>query len=877
MPARGQRGGDLRACAGSDRGWRWREITTSASPRWRSSSLSGRATPPWRVASSCAWASVRLATSRRLARACDEMARGQFDGFAGADQQHGGVFEPREGFLRQPHRGGGHRHRIGADAGIGARALGGGEGVLEQAVELAAQAAGVARASPRRPSPGPGSAARPAPANPARWRRGTGGARRRRRDGGTGRRAGRRRRPDAWPASRPAPGRRRRRRRTARCGCRSTAAPLRCTCGKRAQRSERGRHGVGRKRDALAQADRRGLVVDAEDEQTHSRRYADSSVQVLAISCWLPKAAILPAPTPSQLASHARIDSPVDLAHAASICRSPWPCWRRCRPRRRRTGRPAAGRRPDRRVARAAAGRRVRPAGRASSTRPRRPTCEAAGRRRRRPGRARHPHRAAGQGRQARRRGAGAVAQAGRRQRLSLRGREATLALRRGDERAGTQAPGRAAAAAAATSGWRQALGVLGGGARDPQQSARLLEQSGRRRTAFRNKLQAWLAFGGLAQGLEQPELAERIVAEVVERFPGEPRVGLLRASQLREAGKADEARKVLAVAGRHRPATTPELRLADRRRIRRLGDYQRRRGRARARPAGRPDLCAARLAAGPRRGQAALTALYEELRARRQPSPIRSGACCWARSPNSSSASTKRWTGTAACPAARSAGRRACARANVLHELKRDDEAYQAAARSAGRRRRRRRSASRRLPARGRAAREGQERRRRARRLRARPGRVPGRSGHPLCARAELGASRRHPARRSRPAQDPGRRSRQRRRAQRAGLHAGRPHHPLPGSAGADRSRAHRRARQRRDHRQLRLGALSPRPQRGGAGRTAPRLRPCRRTPRSPRTWAKCCGCWAARTRRASTSRRRASSIRTTARCKRALEKTGA
>jgi tetratricopeptide (TPR) repeat protein len=64
---------------------------------------------------------------------------------------------------------------------------------------------------------------------------------------------------------------------------------------------------------------------------------------------------------------------------------------------------------------------------------------------------------------------------------------------------------------------------------------------------AIPNKLQAWLAFGGLAQRLDQPELSERIVAEVVRRFPGEPRVALLRASQLREADKKDEARQVLA------------------------------------------------------------------------------------------------------------------------------------------------------------------------------------------------------------------------------------------------------------------------------------------------------------------------------------------
>ena len=59
--------------------------------------------------------------------------------------------------------------------------------------------------------------------------------------------------------------------------------------------------------------------------------------------------------------------------------------------------------------------------------------------------------------------------------------------------------------------------------------------------------LQAWLAFGGLAQKLDQQALATRIVDEVVLRFPGEPRVALLRAQLLREGGKLDEARSLLA------------------------------------------------------------------------------------------------------------------------------------------------------------------------------------------------------------------------------------------------------------------------------------------------------------------------------------------
>ncbi len=64
---------------------------------------------------------------------------------------------------------------------------------------------------------------------------------------------------------------------------------------------------------------------------------------------------------------------------------------------------------------------------------------------------------------------------------------------------------------------------------------------------AVPNQLEPWLGFGGLAQRLGQPALVERIVSQVVARFPGEPRVALLRAQLLREGGKLDEARPLLA------------------------------------------------------------------------------------------------------------------------------------------------------------------------------------------------------------------------------------------------------------------------------------------------------------------------------------------
>ena len=135
---------------------------------------------------------------------------------------------------------------------------------------------------------------------------------------------------------------------------------------------------------------------------------------------------------------------------------------------------------------------------------------------------------------------------------LNFLGAEASLALRRGDERKAQRYLAQLLAMPG-DEGWRQVLGVMIAGARDPEQAARMLDTLVRR-GSIPASLQAWLAFGGLAQRLEQPALAERIVSEVLKRFPGEPRVALLRVSQLRDAGRNDEARDVLAsIAGRAR------------------------------------------------------------------------------------------------------------------------------------------------------------------------------------------------------------------------------------------------------------------------------------------------------------------------------------
>jgi tetratricopeptide (TPR) repeat protein len=251
---------------------------------------------------------------------------------------------------------------------------------------------------------------------------------------------------------------------------------------------------------------------------------------------------------------------------------------------------------------------------------------------------------------------------------------EATLALRRGDERAARRHLN-ALLKSPQDAGWQQAVGVLGVGARDPGQSARLLEDlldDG----AIPDKLQAWLAFGGLAQRLEKPGLADRIVNEVLERFPGEPRVALLRASQLRETGKEDEARKVLAELD-NTATLAPELRLAVASEYDELGDYK---------------AAAATLARGPQDDQTyalrasllaraedntTLATLYDELRRdAANPDPRRrlllgqiaeflkrfDQALEWYRGVPGG---PQRW------PAR-------LRQANVLHELKRGSEAYQ-------------------------------------------------------------------------------------------------------------------------------------------------------------------------------------------------------
>ncbi|KAG0935751.1 hypothetical protein G6F31_015865 [Rhizopus arrhizus] len=158
---------------------------------------------------------------------------------------------------------------------------------------------------------------------------------------------------------------------------------------------------------------------------------------------------------------------------------------------------------------------------------------------------------------------------------LTMRSAAGALAMRQGDVKA-ARAELQALLADPDERGWKFALAALIGGGRDPAVPAQVLGELVDA-NAIPPKIEAWQEFGRLALRMDKPELARRMIDEVVKRFPEEPRVALLRASQLQQAGETDKA---LSLLHDPRPAV---------------------RGRARAgvRPAGRADLGHARLAAG--------------------------------------------------------------------------------------------------------------------------------------------------------------------------------------------------------------------------------------------------------------------------------------
>jgi len=141
---------------------------------------------------------------------------------------------------------------------------------------------------------------------------------------------------------------------------------------------------------------------------------------------------------------------------------------------------------------------------------------------------------------------------------LAMRGAEATLAMRQGNTDAALRGV-ESLLRDPDKDGWRYALGALDSGKDDKRAArvlGRLLEDQ-----AIPQDFEAWLSFGAFAQRTGTQDLSERFVDEVLRRFPREPRVALLRAAQLREAGRIDEARKVLEQASQA-ASLPPELRL---------------------------------------------------------------------------------------------------------------------------------------------------------------------------------------------------------------------------------------------------------------------------------------------------------------------------
>ncbi len=252
-------------------------------------------------------------------------------------------------------------------------------------------------------------------------------------------------------------------------------------------------------------------------------------------------------------------------------------------------------------------------------------------------------------------------------------GVEATLALRRGDARTARRQL-QALLRSGDDIGWRHALVALGSGGKDPQLVAQVLEALVEA-DAIPDRLQAWLAFGGLAQRLQRPELAARIVDIVVERFPGEPRVALLRASQLREAGDREGARRALAAIG-DQALLLDDLRWALAAEYGALGEYAEA---ARVMARGPQDERSYRLRASllaEAEDEAGLTALYDELRAdSARPDPERRLLLGQVAEFLDRHAEALEWYRSVPGGPLRSAAR--LRGANVLHELGRRDEAY--------------------------------------------------------------------------------------------------------------------------------------------------------------------------------------------------------
>ncbi|MEF2154697.1 tetratricopeptide repeat protein [Luteimonas sp. FXH3W] len=116
------------------------------------------------------------------------------------------------------------------------------------------------------------------------------------------------------------------------------------------------------------------------------------------------------------------------------------------------------------------------------------------------------------------------------------------------------------------------AMATLATATRDEQQAKRVLRQL-IESNAVPNRIGAWLAVGGLAQALDETSLIDAAIAQMLRRFPDEPRITLLRAAQDRLAGNETAARETLR---KVEPATrtNASLRSSVALEYRLLGDY---------------------------------------------------------------------------------------------------------------------------------------------------------------------------------------------------------------------------------------------------------------------------------------------------------------
>ncbi|HTA65383.1 MAG TPA: hypothetical protein VK753_07755, partial [Xanthomonadaceae bacterium] len=118
----------------------------------------------------------------------------------------------------------------------------------------------------------------------------------------------------------------------------------------------------------------------------------------------------------------------------------------------------------------------------------------------------------------------------------------ALLALRKGD-RAGARSD-LLAMLNAGGDGWKRVIGVLASATDKP--TSTLVADDLFAQGHWPADIDAWLAFGELSRRLGDPALTQRVVGDVVRRFPREPRAWLLESARLSEHG--DRAAAIQAV-----------------------------------------------------------------------------------------------------------------------------------------------------------------------------------------------------------------------------------------------------------------------------------------------------------------------------------------